>query len=222
MNKFLIFLSSIMLIVTLTTFNPNNLNLNLALFQVKKIEIKNVKILSSEKLKKLFYSELSQNSLFVIDEKIIDKILLKNKIISHVEFKKIYPSMLVVTVYEKEIIAVINYKKNKFYLTKKGEEIKFFKNKKLEDLPNIFGKQENFLKIYVSLNSLNFPISKIKSFYYFDIGRWDIMLKNNRIIKLPVNNFIESLTNFIEIEKKINFKKYTIFDYRIKNQLILK
>ena len=130
--------------------------------------------------------------------------------------------MLVVTVYEKEIIAVINYKKNKFYLTKKGEEIKFFKNKKLEDLPNIFGKQENFLKIYVSLNSLNFPISKIKSFYYFDIGRWDIMLKNNRIIKLPVNNFIESLTNFIEIEKKINFKKYTIFDYRIKNQLILK
>ena len=130
--------------------------------------------------------------------------------------------MLVVTVYEKEIIAVINYKKNKFYLTKKGEEIKFFKNKKLEDLPNIFGKQENFLKIYVSLNSLNFPISKIKSFYYFDIGRWDIMLKNNRIIKLPVNNFIESLTNFIEIEKKINFEKYTIFDYRIKNQLILK
>ena len=47
------------------------------------------------------------------------------------------------------------------------------------------------------------------------------MLKNNRIIKLPVNNFIESLKNFKEIEKKINFEKYTIFDYRIKNQLIL-
>ena len=164
MNKFLIFLSSIMLIVTLTTFNPNNLNLNLRNFQVKKIEVKNVKILSSEKLKKLFYKELSQNSLFVIDKKIIDKILLKNKIINHVEFKKIYPSKLVITVYEKEIIAVINYKKNKFYLTKKGEEIKFFKNKKLENLPNIFGKQENFLKIYVSLNSLNFPISKLSHF----------------------------------------------------------
>ena len=77
-------------------------------------------------MKKLFYKELSQNSLFVIDKKIIDKILLKNKIINHVEFKKIYPSKLVITVYEKEIIAVINYKKNKFYLTKKGEEIKFF------------------------------------------------------------------------------------------------
>ena len=94
MNKFLIFLSSIMLIVTLTTFNPNNLNLNLRIFQVKKIEVKNVKILSSEKLKKLFYKELSQNSLFVIDKKIIDKILLKNKIINHVEFKKIYPPSL--------------------------------------------------------------------------------------------------------------------------------
>ena len=94
MNKFLIFLSSIMLIVTLTTFNPNNLNLNLRIFQVKKIEVKNVKILSSEKLKKLFYKELSQNSLFVIDKKIIDKILLKNKIINHVELKKFTPPSL--------------------------------------------------------------------------------------------------------------------------------
>ncbi len=210
-----------MLIVILTTFNPNNLNLNLQIFQVKQIEIKNVKILSAVKLKKLFYNELSQNSLFLIDKKKIDKILLENKLINYVQFKKIYPSKLVVTIYEKDAIAVINYKKNKFYLTKDGEEIKFFKNKKLKDLPNIFGKQENFLNIYFSLNSLNFPISKIKSFYYFDIGRWDIILKNDKIIKLPVNNFIESLKNFVEIEKKINFEKYTIFDYRIKNQLIL-
>ena len=33
-----------------------------------------------------------------------------------------------------------------------------FKNDKLEDLPNIFGQQKNFLNIYLSLQKLNFPI----------------------------------------------------------------
>ena len=102
-----------------------------------------------------------------------------------------------------------------------GEEIEYFKNSKLEKLPNIFGEQKNFLKIYSALKQLNFPISEIKSFYYFEIGRWDIILKNNKVIKLPIINFNESLKNFMELKKKINFEKYSIFDYRIENQLIL-
>ena len=92
----------------------------------------------------------------------------------------------------------------------------------MEKLPNIFGKQKNFLKIYSILMKINFPISKIKSFYYFDLGRWDILLKNKVVIKLPVKNFDISLKNFMDIYQKINFEKYTIFDYRIKDQLILK
>ena len=79
----------------------------------------------------------------------------------------------------------------------------------------------NFLNIYSTLIKINFPISKIKSFYYFDVGRWDILLENNVIIKLPVKNFDISLKNFLDLGKKIDFEKYSIFDYRIKNQLIL-
>ena len=71
------------------------------------------------------------------------------------------------------------------------------------------------------MDQLDFPISEIKSFYYFDIGRWDILFKNNKVIKLPVENFNASLKNYIELEKKINFENYSIFDYRIKDQLIL-
>ncbi len=221
MKKFLIILSSIILIATLTTFNPNKLNFNLKLFKIEKIELKNVEILSVQKLKRLFKSELSQTSLLIIDNEKINKILINNELIDYVELKKIYPSKLIISIYEKEVIAITNYKKKKYYLTKNGEKIKYFKNDKLEDLPNIFGQQKNFLNIYLSLQKLNFPISRVKSFYYFDIGRWDIVLKNGKTIKLPVNNFVESIENFIEIEKKINFESYSIFDYRIKDQLIL-
>ena len=45
---------------------------------------------------------------------------------------------------------------------------------------------------------------------------------DKKILKLPEKNFIESLTNFMNIKDKSNFKKYKIFDYRLNNQLVLK
>ena len=41
------------------------------------------------------------------------------------------------------------------------------------------------------------------------------------IEKLPIKDFISSLKNYMELHKKINFEKYSVFDYRIKDQLIL-
>ena len=49
----------------------------------------------------------------------------------------------------------------------------------------------------------------------------DIILSNSKIIKLPVENFDESLSNYKSLRDSLNFDKYTIFDYRIKDQLIL-
>ena len=69
---------------------------------------------------------------------------------------------------------------------------------------------------------IGFPIYKIKSFYYFDVGRWDILFKDKKVIKLPVKNFDISLSNFMDIYERINFEKYKIFDYRVEDQLILK
>ena len=221
MKKYYIIFFLILLTIILTTFNPNNFNLGFDLFKINKIEIKNLKVLDKNKIKNLFYEEFLGSNLFILDKKKIDKISSDNALIDYIEFRKIYPSKLQVIIYEKETIAIINDKQNKYYLTKNGEEIKYFKNIILEKLPNIFGKQNNFLEIYISLAELNFPISKIKSFYYFDIGRWDIILENDKVIKLPTKNFVASLKNFMKLYEEINFEKYSIFDYRVKDQLIL-
>ncbi len=221
MRKFTITFFLILLAIILTTFNPNNFNIGFNLFKINKIEIKNLKVLDKKKIKNLFDKEFSESNLLVLDKKKIDKIARDNALIDYIEFRKIYPSKLQVIIYEKKTIAIINYKQNKFYLTKDGEEIEYFKNAILEKLPNIFGKQKNFLEIYTTMSQLNFPISKIKSFYYFEIGRWDIILENDKIIKLPVENFISSLENFMKLYQKINYEKYSVFDYRIKDQLIL-
>ena len=221
MRKFSIIFIFILLAIILSTFNPNNFNIDLHLFKINKIEIKNLKVLDNKKIQNLFNKEFLETNLLILDKKKIDKIASDNALIDYIEFRKIYPSKLQVIIHEKETIAIINYKQNKFYLTKDGEEIEYFENALLEKLPSIFGKQKNFLEIYTTMIELNFPISKIKSFYYFNIGRWDIILENDKVIKLPVENFISSLENFMKLYQKINNEKYSIFDYRIKNQLIL-
>ena len=45
---------------------------------------------------------------------------------------------------------------------------------------------------------------------------------NDKVIKLPSKNYNKSLKNFLNLVDKSAFKKYKVFDYRIKDQLILK
>ena len=221
MTRISLTLTSIILLVTLTTFNPSLFKMGNNIFKIKYVEIENINIINKKELKKIINNELKNLSLFSINEKKMLSILKKYEIIKSIEIKKVFPNKIKIKLVEKEIIATLINKKKKFYLTLNGEKIIFFKNEKLDNLPKIFGAQKNFTQIYNILKKLNFPINEIKSFYYFDIGRWDIVLKNSNIIKLPVKNFNESLINYNELKNDQNFKKYKIFDYRIKDQLIL-
>ena len=221
MTRISLTLTSIILLVTLTTFNPSLFKMGNNIFKIKYVEIENIYIIDKKVLKKTINNDLKNLSLFSINEKKMLDILKKYEIIKSIEIKKVFPNTIKIKLVEKEIIATLINKKKKFYLTLNGEKIRFFKNENLDNLPKIFGEQKNFTQIYNSLKKLNFPINEIKSFYYFDIGRWDIILKNSNIIKLPVKDFNESLINYNELKNDQNFTKYKIFDYRIKDQLIL-
>ena len=87
----------------------------------------------------------------------------------------------------------------------------------------MFGDKDNFKIFYNNLRVSNFPMKEIKTFYLFEsVNRWDLELINNKMLRLPINNYNQSLKNFIEIKDQLNFEKYKTFDYRIKDQLILK
>ena len=49
MKNFSIILSSFLLILILTTFNPNNLNQDFHILKIKEVEIKNIQILDKNK-----------------------------------------------------------------------------------------------------------------------------------------------------------------------------
>ena len=222
MKKNLARISLILLFIFLTTYQANTEKKSKNnIFPIKKIEFINNKIIeNNDLLNKLDF--LFQENLFLVNKKIIINSLAEFDLILSAKIKKIYPSTLRIIIQEKKLIAIVVKDNKKFYMDDGGNLIKFFSPKKYKSLPNIFGNTEKFYLFYKSLIKINFNITEIDSYYYFDSNRWDILMKNKDLIKLPSYNYEQSLTNYKKIKSDLNFANYKIFDYRIKDQLILK
>ena len=97
------------------------------------------------------------------------------------------------------------------------------KDTNFDNLPNIFGKgaEYEFLDFFNQLENNNFPSKKIKNFYYFKIGRWDLQLLNNKIIKLPFNNTDDAIKKSVELLNREDFKNYNIIDLRVDGKIIV-
>ena len=211
---------AILLFILLTTINPHQ-EISFNKFNLKKIEIENNSLLDEKEIKKLLVSINNKNLIF-LKFKEIENALMKNNFIEGFNIKKKYPNTLKVKIFEKKPIAILINKKKKFYLSEKIDLIKFRNLQNYDDLPYVFGNENNFKIFYENLKEINFPLSIIKKYTFFESNRWDIETVDEKLIKLPTNNYSNSLENYLKMRKKNNFSKYKIFDYRINNQIILK
>ena len=211
-------------LLLLFLFSTYNIKFNKTFFsnlQIKKITIENNKIIKDKEIKEKL-SFLYETNFFFLRTKTIEKKLREIQFIESYQIKKIYPNNLIIKITEKKPIAIIQKSKQKKYFTVRGDLIDFRKIKIFEDLPTVFGDEKSFSTFYVNLKNINFPFKEIKTFYLFESKRWDLLTLKNQLIKLPINNYNKSLLNFISLKDQANFEKYKIFDYRIKDQLILK
>ena len=210
----------IILFILLTTYTPKfEFILNSDLY-IQKIEIENNSIVESDKIKRKL-SFLYKENLFFLNFEDIEKNLKNETFIESFSIKKIYPNTLKIIIVEKKPIAILHNKKEKFYISSKGNLINFIDINIYNDLPTVFGDGENFYSLYQDLQNIRFPFEMIKSYYFFESGRWDLVMQDNKVIKLPIEDYLSSLKNFMLSKTNSNFNKYKIFDYRIKDQLIL-
>jgi cell division septal protein FtsQ len=165
---------------------------------------------------------LKNSSLFFLNKEIILSVIDKYDFISEIQLKKIYPNILKIKIIDKTPVATQIINKKKFYITENNDKINFTNLKIYENVPSIFGQYKNFDIFYNDLKKNNFKISEIKAFYHFEIGRWDIILKNGKTIKFPEKNYLKLMPKINQMLNDNNFSKYKVFDYRIKNQLILR
>ena len=211
---------ALVLLVLLSTYKPQELSLN-SKFNIKEIKIENNHILKDEDIKKDLMFLYDTNLIFLNTNKI--KLILKsNNFIQSFEVKKIYPNKIKIKIFEKKPIVILQYKKKKFYISETFDLINFLDLEDYKNLPVVFGKQNDFKILYKNLKKINFPLNLIKKYYLYESKRWDLEIDKNKIIKLHTEHYTKSLVNFMNLSKENNFDKYSIYDYRISNQLILK
>ena len=215
------FLIAVFLLILLSTYKfQTNFSLIPNLF-IKKITIENNHIIDEENIKKKL-AFLYDTNLFSLKTENIKIRLNEIDFIESYEIKKVYPNKIRIRVFEKKPIAVLQHKKNKFFFTSNGGTANFLDLKEFQNLPVVFGDKKSFDIFYKNLIAINFPINEIKNFYLFNSKRWDLVTIKNQTIKLPINDYDKSLLNYLNLKDQANFQKFKTFDYRIKEQLILK
>ena len=97
-------------------------------------------------------------------------------------------------------------------------------NYEFENLPKVYGEGalEKFSDFYSSLQKIGLNLKLVKQFNYYHVNRWDLLLEDEKLIKLPPENYEESVIKFLEIYENTDFEKFKVFDFRIKNELIMR
>ena len=221
MSKSFKFTFLFFLLLIFSTYVPKNQNETKSLvLPIKNIKVKNTEIID-EKLLIENLSYLIGKNILLIDKEKIKFTIMKFDFVSSFKIKKIYPQTLEIIINEKKPVAIYMDGKKRLFISEKGKVINYIELQEFSNLPIVFGKKIKFKSFFDDLKKINFPINEIKSLHYLDIGRWDIVLKNEVIIKLPKENYRDILQKFLLVYNDDDFEKYKIFDYRIKNQLIL-
>ena len=214
------FVFAFVLLVLFSTYKSKK-SLSINKLKIETIYIENNLILSNEEIKEDLDFLYNTNLLF-LNTTSIERVLKKKDFIKDFKIKKIYPNKLKIIVFEKKPIFILQQKKKKFYIDENINLIHYLELEDFNNLPVVFGKKKNFRIFYQNLKKMNFPFNLIKNYYFFESNRWNLETYEKKIIKLPTENYIESLKNFIKLQKTNDFEKFKIFDYRMNNQLILK
>ena len=210
-KKILIYFFLLLLVGSIHNINLNTLELQ----NINNINIVGLEVEDKSSLRQNI-KNFNLNNIFSISKiDLINEIESNAKIEKYSIFKR-YPSSLDVNINKTKFLARINKNGQIFYLGSNG---KFIKNDFLNDqLPFIFGNPEviEFFNIKEIIDKSKISYAEIKNLYFFPSKRWDLELRDNTIIKLPVDNTSLALTLAIEFLDNNKF-----IDARIKNQIIL-
>jgi len=198
---------------------------NIGLSNLKFTEIDNISVVGLNDYENVILlqkiKDLNLSNIFLINKKEIINLINHNTLVEKYNISKKYPSSLDIKIQKTKFLARINNNGKVFLVGSNGKLSKNdFSN---NELPFIFGKPDinEFLNFKKIIDQSKFPYYEITNLYFFPSKRWDLEIRNNRIIKLSQNFTKESLDLVLEFLHNNDFKDNKIVDARIKNQIIL-
>jgi len=198
---------------------------NYTFFNSQPFKIKNFKIIG---LENNYKTELENNlygtefNIFFINKNYLISILDSNTLIETFQVFKIYPLSLNIKIKKTNFLARLNINGDIFLIGSNGKLTKDFTLSNSEMLPFIFGnpKEEEFLKIFSIISASDFNYKNVKNLFFYKSGRIDIELKDNILIKLPLDNLENVFNNISQLISNNQFNK-KIIDARVPDQIIL-
>tara|TARA_Y100000741_G_scaffold364900_2_gene357582 strand:- start:702 stop:1385 length:684 start_codon:yes stop_codon:yes gene_type:complete len=215
----------LIILIFLTTYTPSDFeiksNKKNSYFNIKNISILNINRIDKNDVEARL-SNIYEKNIFLIKIKDLYEPLKSIYFLDKIEVKKKYPNTLIIKISETEPVALFLKNNKNFLIDSKANLIPLEKVNLAKNYPYIFGldAEKNFLSILILLKEAKFPIKKIKSYYYFQIGRWDLELENNQLIKLPYERTKQAIIKSNELLKLDEFKNYNVIDLRINNRII--
>ena len=216
----------VLVLIFLSTYNPSKFHLvskkDNNFFNIQNIKITNNFFIKENEFQKKL-TQLYNKNIFLIKRKEIEASLETIDFLEKIEVKKKYPSTIIIKVFETKHVAIL-FKNKKKYLLDSSSNLILFKDEIINDeLPEVFGEgaKNNFVDFFKQLKKNNFPNQKIKNFYYFQIGRWDLQLIDNKIIKFPHNSTDDIIKKSIELLNREDFQNYNIIDLRVVGKIIV-
>jgi len=226
MKKFYRIFILIIILVFLSTFNPNKFEINLkdnkSFFEIKKITISNNLLVNEDEIL-LKLKEVYGKNIFLIQRKDIEESLENVNFLRKIEVNKKYPDTVKVKIFETKPIGIVFKDKNQYLLDSSSNLIELSNEIDFVKLPNIIGEgaENNIIEFLKQLETNQFPVNNIKNFYYFKIQRWDLELLDNKIIKLPYNVSSNIIKKAIKLLNRKDFQNYKIIDLRIDGKIIV-
>ena len=215
-KKILIYFFLLLIVGSINNISLNNLKL-------KKINYININGLGENDNAILLQEikNLNLDNIFSINKNEIVNQINSNTLVENYNIFKRYPSSIDVNIEKTKFLARINNNGNIFLVGSNGKLIE--NNFSSNQLPFIFGNPNiyKFLEFKKIIDQSKISYDEIKNLYFFSSERWDLVLKNNVIIKLSKNYTKESLNLALEFLYSDEFRDVTIIDARIKNQIIL-
>ena len=216
----------IIVLIFLSTYSPSEFNLILkkdnAFFKIQKIEILNNFLIKEIEIKDKLINIYDKN-IFFVKRKDIEEPLKGINFLEKIEVKKKYPDTIIVEIFETKPVAILYKNKKKYLLDSLSNMILFKDNMNFNELPSVFGEgaEDHLIYFFKHLEKNNFPLKNIKKFYFFQIGRWDLQLTNDKIIKFPHNNIEYAIKKSIDLLNREDFENYNIIDLRIDGKIIV-
>ena len=166
MKKFYRIFLLLILLITLTTYNPTKLNTfpekKNFLFKIQNLEIiENQLINKQEIMEKL--TDIYGKNIFFVKINDLENSLKSIEFLEKIEVKKKYPNTIIVKIYETKPLGIFFKKDQKYLLDSSSKLIDFKKYNFFENLPSIFGDgaEKNFVIFFKQLKNNNFPIKRI-------------------------------------------------------------